>query len=1070
MHAQQYQRVKEIFQAAQEVDAASRDSFIAGASDGDLNVQAEVEHLLRAEASSERFLETPIVDANRALDAAATGSSTLPECIGRYRIIRLLGEGGMGSVYEAEQDSPRRRVALKILRAGAMQPRMQQRFQREVEVLGRLQHPGIARIYDAGVAEESTSGGRTIRVPFFAMELIRGSPITTFAQEKGLSIRHRLMLLAEVCDAVHYGHQHGIVHRDLKPGNVLVGVSSVLEAKPARPDGTPKSLPSPKIIDFGVARVIHADQALPTLATDAGQMIGTLAYMSPEQVGADPTKVDAHSDIYALGVIGYELLTDRMPYEVADKVAPEAARIIRDEEPSRMSSISRTFRGDIETIFAKALEKDPSRRYETAAALSADIRRFLQDEPIIARPPTFRYQLVKFARRHREFVAGLALVFLVLVAGIVGTTVALFHALEQERAASLASTAAATAAANAKTEAERAQAESRKAQRVSEVVQQVLSYARPGTPGGGRDVKVVEMLDKASDELLAQLADAPEIEMTLRRTLGQTYSRLGLDDTAQRHYARALELTAQIHGPQTLETFDLGAEMAMAKQLAYRSSDEMTALAIATTLDNMLASARGMAPPAHPTIQRLLYASGRCWNRVWRCHVAYARLSELLDITQSLQPARRVFTEAEVKCRLIGPLMGLLRFEQAEALANEVLTSAYQAPASLAFDLRITCMTTLAWLVEYREQMTDAATRFREIFAMQRDSLGIDHPDTMQTVATLRDHYRRKDDLNDAMTFNALERESNERLAPDGDWLGYLHAYDGWMLSRLGHETEALPCFAQAIAHRQAARGNDFLVQEWWRAGVLANGRLHRPWASESIRRFVNRHVDTVLAAQPTSSFDLNEVRWSDGQFTLEQWDGTTVVAIASGSFEVLQNVPDPKPGLYRLRVRCPRAGSPNELVAGDWLLAAPWSLELWRAYRIANPDPQDAAGDLQGPHSRKELSALTLAATYVDPFGPVGAQTDFCIAASAPIDLPPGRYTLQAFFDDGARLWLDDQLVIDGYGPVGSHPSDYALDVEFDGQPRTLRVEYIQRGQAAALWVTARPVEIKDGVPLSPM
>src|SRR5215468_3470847 len=251
----------------------------------------------------------------------------IPSRIGRYSILRILGEGGMGTVYEAEQESPKRAVALKVIRAGHVSPEMLRRFEHESAVLGRLQHPGIAQVYEAGTVQDE----RGHSVPFFAMEFIRGVPLTDFAEKWKLGTGQRLDLIARICDAVYHAHQKGIIHRDLKPGNILVDESG-----------------QPRILDFGVARATDSDIQQATLQTDIGQLIGTVPYMSPEQVGGDPGELDTRSDVYALGVIAYELLAGRLPYDLKRRAIHEAARVIREEEPTRLSVVNRTLRGDVE--------------------------------------------------------------------------------------------------------------------------------------------------------------------------------------------------------------------------------------------------------------------------------------------------------------------------------------------------------------------------------------------------------------------------------------------------------------------------------------------------------------------------------------------------------------------------------------------------------------------------------------------------------------------------------------------------------------------------------------------------
>ena len=333
--------------------------------------------------------------------------------IGPFRLLRKLGEGGMGVVYLAEQRSPRREVALKLVHPQATSPRAIRRFEHEVELLGRLQHPGIAQVYDAGATE--TSRGRQ---PYFAMEYIEGQGLLSYAESHQLGTRDRLELLARICDAVHHAHQKGIIHRDLKPGNILV-----------TSDG------QPKVLDFGVARATDADLQATTLQTDIGQLIGTLPYMSPEQVAGDPAELDTRSDVYALGVIAYELLAGVPPYDLRTKMVHEAARIIREDAPTPLSATKSTLRGDVETIVGKALEKEKDRRYQSASDLASDIRRYLTDEPIVARPPSAAYQFRKFAKRNKGLVAGVTAAFTVLLLAAIGMALLANWALgERQRA------------------------------------------------------------------------------------------------------------------------------------------------------------------------------------------------------------------------------------------------------------------------------------------------------------------------------------------------------------------------------------------------------------------------------------------------------------------------------------------------------------------------------------------------------------------------------------------------------------------------------------------------------------
>ena len=324
-----------------------------------------------------------------------------PSEIGRYRILGVIGTGGMGSVYEAMQEAPRRRVALKVIKVNAASEMALHRFHFEAQTLAKLSHPNIAQIYEAGTWE-SESG----EVPFFAMEYIPGARgIVSYAEKKKLSLGDRLVPFAKICDAVHHAHQKGIIHRDLKPDNILVDSNG-----------------DPKIIDFGVARATDADLAVTTMQTTMGQLIGTLQYMSPEQCDADPDRLDTRSDVYALGVVLFQLLSGKLPYDLRRQAIHEAVRIIKEERPTSMGTINTALKGDVDTIALKAMEKDCDRRYQSAAELANDINHFLNNEPIIARPLSIGYQVRLFTKKYKRTCAAVFLLGVSIVLGIIGTT------------------------------------------------------------------------------------------------------------------------------------------------------------------------------------------------------------------------------------------------------------------------------------------------------------------------------------------------------------------------------------------------------------------------------------------------------------------------------------------------------------------------------------------------------------------------------------------------------------------------------------------------------------------------
>jgi WD40 repeat protein/predicted Ser/Thr protein kinase len=401
------ERVWSVFDRAADLPPGERAGFLDRACAGDAGLRAEVESLLAHDvatpgsARTRDFLKSPLVRAPRELDTASppTESSPgplLPPRFGRYRVLGLLGEGGMGVVYEAEQDSPRRAVALKVVRPGLASPALLKRFSHEAQILGRLHHPGIAQVYEAGLDEDGQ--------PFFAMEYIHGLPLDEYASRHGLDLAARVALVARVCDAVQHAHDRGVIHRDLKPANILVEETG-----------------QPKVLDFGVARATDAHLLTAAGLTRTGQLLGTPNYMSPEQITADPAAVDRRADVYALGVILFELLAHRLPYRLEDRPLAEVARLILEQDPPRLGSLDPELRGDLETIVAKGLEKDPARRYASAADLAADLRRWLAHEPIRARPPSALYHLRKFARRHTGLVGGVAATVVALVMGLAGT-------------------------------------------------------------------------------------------------------------------------------------------------------------------------------------------------------------------------------------------------------------------------------------------------------------------------------------------------------------------------------------------------------------------------------------------------------------------------------------------------------------------------------------------------------------------------------------------------------------------------------------------------------------------------
>ncbi len=444
------------------------------------------------------LISSPAADGAKA--ASASPANSLPEQIGPYVPLRLLGEGGMGTVYLAEQQRPRRLVALKLMRSGHFSSELSERFRREAEFLGQLEHPGIARIFDAG--EHATA---TARIPYLAMEYVDGSSLREYCQHTGANDRTRLQLLTQVARAVHHAHVRGVVHRDLKPGNVLVGK-----------DG------QPRVLDFGIALAL-GDAADPQRLTQLGELVGTLSYMSPEQIGGDTRRVDQRSDVYALGVILYELLCGEYPHALQNTSLIEAARIVSEQPPRALAKRRPELAGDVDTLVMKALEADRDRRYQSAGDFADDIERYLDNRPILARPATAAYLTGKFLRRHKVATTAAAVVLLSLLAAV---AVSLHFAIAE---------------AQARREAV-ARAESNEA--VSRFLIDMLTSADPERSLGNQ-LTLRQALDGAADSASATLSEQPAVQAQIKGTLATTYRSIGELDRAEKLYNEALALTSQ---------------------------------------------------------------------------------------------------------------------------------------------------------------------------------------------------------------------------------------------------------------------------------------------------------------------------------------------------------------------------------------------------------------------------------------------------------------------------------------------------------------------------------------------
>ena len=512
---ERWQRLESLFEQAVALAPAERRRFIDHHCRGDDDLRRRLQHMLASD-DDEGVLDRGALPAS-GFAAVDPGMSLVGRRVGDFQVLRVLAAGGMGTVYEAQQEHPPRRVALKVLSAALASPEAIRRFEFEAQTLARLQHPAIAAIYESGVLVESPAisgddvgaagdmgSARGAGRPFFAMELVEGKPLTRFADDAGLDLQQRVELLIKVCEGVEHAHSRGVIHRDLKPANILVLGSQ------------------PKILDFGIARTIasHERATIAASRTFAGQILGTLAYMSPEQIAGDADRIDIRSDVYALGVIAYELLGGRTPHDLTTASLAQAARLIAERDPPALGTLSRACRGDLETIVAKALEKEPDRRYASASHLADDLRRWQSHEPIAARRASRLYQLQKFARRNRVLVAGVCAVLTALALGVVATAWQWRQAIAQRDAAE-------TAKIRAEGAEKLAQQRLQEALRDASVMLDIADTELAGLPGGSLPresmaLKAFERLQRsASPDATGQ------VDPATRNLLGYAHQRVG---------------------------------------------------------------------------------------------------------------------------------------------------------------------------------------------------------------------------------------------------------------------------------------------------------------------------------------------------------------------------------------------------------------------------------------------------------------------------------------------------------------------------------------------------------------
>ena len=528
---------------------------------------------------------------------------------GPYRILRVLGRGGMGIVYLAEQTSPiRRRVALKVLKAGLDTEQVIARFESERQALAVMDHPNIAKVFDGGMTPE----GR----PYFAMEAVYGIPITRYANNHRLSVPQRLRLFLSVCSAVQHAHLKGVIHRDLKPSNVLV-VSG-------------ESTPVVKVIDFGLAKAVGVGLSEHSVVTQHGQQLGTPDYMSPEQGSVSGLDVDSRTDIYSLGVILYELLVGCRPLVLLTRPGEDLARALEETEVPRPSvrvrslgddadsvahdrgatadSLRSQLRGDLDWIILKAMEKDRRRRYETAGALAMDIMRYLDDEPVLARPPSPTYRLGKFVRRNRAGVVAATVALVAILAGGTAATAGLIHALaERERAEQAAATA----------------------QQAAAFLADLFEASDPAA-AGGTTLTARDLLDRGAARIPTEFAEQPAVQAMLLRTIGIAYQRLGAYDEAAALLEQAVVLGERASPPDEAELAEALHRLGMVYRTQGRAGEAESALQRAVDLSRQLGG------PSSPELLTRTVTLAGLYISLGRYGDADPILQEVMEIQEDL--------------------------------------------------------------------------------------------------------------------------------------------------------------------------------------------------------------------------------------------------------------------------------------------------------------------------------------------------------------------------------------------------------------------------------------------------
>ncbi len=756
MTPERYERIGELFDAALDLAPDDRDGYLSQACAGDETLRAEVVLLLANHQRARNFLAP---------------SEPLIDSIGPYKIQRQLGEGGMGTVYLALQETPlRREVALKVIKPGMGSKAIIARFEGERRALALMDHPNIAHVLDAGATAQG--------LPYFVMEFVDGLPVTRYCEQHNFSVRQRIELFIPICQAIHHAHQKGVIHRDIKPSNVLVKQV--------------EGLAIPKVIDFGLAKALHPETTGDTMMTNVGVILGTLQYMSPEQAQTGGSDIDTRSDVFSLGALLYELLTGSTPLD-AKRLALENYHALLervcDEEPvapsvrrreSAASALSGTLDRELDWIPLKALEKERDRRYESVNGMVRDLERYLAGEPVEAAPPSRAYRARKFVRRNRLSFAVASAFLLLLVAAVVVSASLAVRARQAEQEASAVNTFLRRDVL--------AQADPR-------------NQAKPNTPPDA-NLTVRTALDRAARGIAGKFPREPLVDAAIRDSIAHAYQGLGIYPKAEEQAQRALELRRNTLGEShrlTLESRQMLA-MLVSVQGRYRDSEPMfTAL---------LADCRKSLGPDDPDTLEAWAALARSYNLQGKFEPALEQFRQVEAAYSRVLGAEHPSTLSTMESR--GSVYFAQRkLDQAEALQAKVL-AARKRTLSEEHPDTLRAMTSLAATYHVQVRYPLAEELYRRALAIQRRVNGVPHPETLITMFNLGTLLTNQARHAEALTL--LEENRAARGAvypPDHPRTLRLLVNLSYLYGRLGRVADELRMLEEAYAGQRRVLGPD---------------------------------------------------------------------------------------------------------------------------------------------------------------------------------------------------------------------------------------------------------------------